>query len=236
MTGHEEQSESMSDPQSTYRRLPASPRRRGPRSERWKSVTLLSSLLSLSTVGCSTPPGRFGAVPECSPVYAEDPFVHDRCVPPKGVSYGNFGYVRPMWGVLDGPPATCCGPGGMPFIAQDSMMEVLPGTGDHPPPMNDREPGADREPSETQPDARESLEPDAEKRLEPLLPPATRPPTTQNPFGAVNRGDIREIAQVSGQRAVPTDGNPTPVDDRPLRYRLNQLVDIEIEEFGRRRE
>ena len=60
-------------------------------------------------VGCGTPQGRCGIEDLCGPVIAEDPFPKDRCVPPKGVDRGNFGYVRPQWRVLEAPDAICCG-------------------------------------------------------------------------------------------------------------------------------
>jgi hypothetical protein len=65
------------------------------------------------------PEGRCGIADICDPVVMPDPLPYDKCVPPKGVDCGHYGYVRTSWRVLNPRDPDCC-------LMESPCMETIP--------------------------------------------------------------------------------------------------------------
>lgn len=77
---------------------------------------------SITLSGCCLKPeptGRCGIPDMCDPVVMPDPLPYDKCVPPKGVDCGHYGYVRTSWRVLNPRDPDCC-------LMESPCMETIP--------------------------------------------------------------------------------------------------------------
>jgi len=106
-------------------------------------LPLVGFLLILPACCCGPEEdGRCGMPGICDPVVMHDPLAADRCVPPKGVDTGHYGYVRTSWRVLSPRDPDCC-EGMIPGCHEELVpeFESVPLDSPVPAPVEDTESG-----------------------------------------------------------------------------------------------